>query len=164
MPFEPSYGIVTGPQCLPLDAGKPSMKAREGKWILFPRIDKRNGKWFPKLSAPRSGATGRTGGATGFAIGNRSKPVARLQHDASEGLRCVLGIAPRSQPIAPSDAARERMFLSASSVGLLSISIEPLKSAPSSIVNCAALKSPITEPPFLISILPVACTLPCTQP
>src|SRR2546429_6835813 len=25
-------------------------------------------------------------------------------------------------------------------------------------------QSPITDPPFLISIFPVACTLPCTQP
>src|SRR5256886_551578 len=63
----------------------------------------------------------------------------------------VLGIAFRSQLTAPADALRERVFLSVSSVALWSISIEPLKSAPSSIMTCAVLKFPITEPPFLRS-------------
>src|SRR6266404_1257537 len=37
---------------------------------------------------------------------------------------------------------------------LFSISIEPLKNAPSSMMICAVVRSPFTEPSFLISILP----------
>ena len=63
---------------------------------------------------------------------------------------------------APAAAAREETLLSASFAVLLSISIEPLKSAPSSIMICAVVKFPITEPSFLISIRPFARTFPFT--
>jgi hypothetical protein len=62
----------------------------------------------------------------------------------------------------PAAAAREEVFLPASFSAPLSISIEPLKSAPSSIKICAVVKFPFTEPPFLISIFPVARTFPFT--
>jgi hypothetical protein len=62
----------------------------------------------------------------------------------------------------PAAAAREEVFLAASISAPLSISIEPLKSAPSSIKICTVVKFPFTEPPFLISIFPVARTFPFT--
>src|SRR5881296_3704987 len=48
---------------------------------------------------------------------------------------------------APAAAAREATFFSACSVALLSIPIEPLKSAPSSIRICAILKFPMIAVP-----------------
>src|SRR5713101_6362634 len=66
-------------------------------------------------------------------------------------------------PVA-ADAVREETFLSASFSMLFSISIEPLKYAPSSMMICAVVKSPFTEPSFLISILPFPRTLPFTLP
>ncbi len=71
----------------------------------------------------------------------------------------LFGPAPAA---ADADAAREETFLSASFAALLSISIEPLKSAPSSIMICAVVRFPITEPSFLISIRPFARTFPFT--
>ena len=62
------------------------------------------------------------------------------------------------------DALREETFLSPSFSALFSISIEPLKYAPSSMMICAVVKSPFTEPFFLISILHFPRTLPCTLP
>ena len=63
---------------------------------------------------------------------------------------------------APADAAREETFLSDSFAVLLSMSIEPLKFAPSSIMICAVVKFLITEPFFLISIRPFARIFPFT--
>ena len=63
---------------------------------------------------------------------------------------------------AAADTTRKETFLSPSFVVILSISIVPLKSAPSSIKICAVVKFPITEPSFLISIRPVARTFPFT--
>ena len=60
---------------------------------------------------------------------------------------------------AAADAAREE---TASLSEPLSISIDPLKSAPSSIMICAVVKFPITQPFFLISIRPLARTFPFT--
>ncbi len=47
---------------------------------------------------------------------------------------------------------------------LLSISMEPLKYAPSSIMMRAVVRSPFTEPSFLISIRSLARRLPFTVP
>ena len=63
---------------------------------------------------------------------------------------------------ADAEAAREDAFWPGSFGALRSISIEPLKSAPSSIMICAVIKFPITKPSFLISIRPLARTLPFT--
>src|SRR5580658_5377576 len=62
--------------------------------------------------------------------------------------------------------ARENALLlsSATASPVLSISIEPLKYAPSSIEIRAVVKSPTTDPSFLISIRSRARRLPFTLP
>ena len=66
--------------------------------------------------------------------------------------------------VAGADAVREHRFFPPSFSALFSILIEPLKHAPSSMMICAVVKSPFTEPSFLISILPFPWTLPFTLP
>src|SRR5216683_4412580 len=75
----------------------------------------------------------------------------------------LFGSAPAAG-VAGADAVGENTFLSPSFSVLFSISIEPLKYAPSSMMICAVVKSPFTEPSFLISILPFPRTLPFTLP
>ena len=54
--------------------------------------------------------------------------------------------------------------MSAAFSALLSISIEPLKHAPASIMIYAVVKSPVTEPSFLASIRPFARKFSFTLP
>src|SRR5260370_42616857 len=75
----------------------------------------------------------------------------------------LFGSAPAAG-VAGADAVGENTFLSPSFSVLFSISIEPLKYAPSSMMICTVVKFPFTEPSFLISILPFPWTLPFTLP
>src|SRR5215472_6520043 len=61
-------------------------------------------------------------------------------------------------------ATAEKVPLCVSFSTILPISIEPLKNAPSSIRIWGVVKSPVTEPSFLISIRFFARTFPFTLP
>src|SRR5580704_1382541 len=75
--------------------------------------------------------------------------------------RAVRGLAPAASAIS--------FFLNEGSladctVALRSISIDPLKNAPSSIVIRAVVMSPVKDPPFFTSTISFARTLPLTLP
>src|SRR5882724_9659103 len=67
-------------------------------------------------------------------------------------------------PVVCASAAVEEEFLAAAPSELLSISMEPLKKAPSAIITRAVVMSPWSDPSFLISTRSVTRTFPVTLP
>src|SRR6266436_4222259 len=90
---------------------------------------------------------------------SRSAPPQKFLRD-----QILFGPAPAADDVVGLNVVPGETLLSVSLSAALSISIEPLKYAPSSMMICAVVKSPITEPSFLISILLFARTIPFTFP